>query len=66
MVMTNPEAQAYAMVALNNLIKAGIIRVTNNKSLLLKLDSEMYYLFDRYSEDEIVDIMEDIMIGEDD
>lgn len=64
--MTNSEAQAYAIVALNNLIKAGIIRVTNNKSLLSKLDSEMYYLFDRYSECEVVDLMEDIMIGEED
>ena len=64
--MTNSEAQAYAIAALNNLIKAGIIRVTNNKSLLSKLDSEMYYLFDRYSECEVVDLMEDIMIGEED
>lgn len=62
--MTNSEAQAYVMVALNNLIKAGIIKVRNNKKLLDSLDREMYYLFVRYSEDEVVDLMERIMIGE--
>jgi len=62
--MTNSEAQAYAMVALNNLIKAGIIKAKNNKNILDSLDREMYYLFDRYSEDEVVELMENIMIGE--
>ena len=53
-------------MALNNLIKAGIIEEKDNKNLLSKLGSEMYYLFDRYSEDEVVDLIERIMIGEDD
>lgn len=64
--MTNSEVQAYAIVALNNLIKAGFIKTINNKILLSKLDSEMYYLFDRYPEEEVVYLMERIMMGEDD
>jgi hypothetical protein len=52
--MTNNESQAYAVVALNNLIKARVVKVKNTKDILRKLDREMYYLMDRYSEDEIV------------
>jgi len=62
--MTNSEAQAYAIVALYHLIKIGEVKVKNKKELLNKLDSEMYYLMDNYSEDEIVKKMERIMSKE--
>lgn len=62
--MTNSESQAYAVVALNNLIKVDIIKVKNKKEVLNKLDKEMYYLMDRYSEDEVVELMENIMTKE--
>jgi len=63
--MTNNEAQAYAVVALNGLIKAGIIKTKNKKGLLKDLDREMYYLMDRYSEDEIVEYMEKLLTSND-
>jgi len=62
--MTNNEAQSYAVVALYNLIKVGAVKVINKKEILNKLDREMYYLMDNYSEDEIVEKMERIMTKE--
>lgn len=65
--MTNSEAQAYAVVALNDLFKAGIVKlgskVRNANEVLNKLDSAMYYLMDMYSEDEIVEKMERVMVS---
>lgn len=63
--MTNSEAQAYAVVALSNLIKAGVVKVKNERSVLDKLDSEMYYLMDRYDEYEIVEKMEKVIMSND-
>ena len=62
--MNNSEAQAYAVVALRNLIRAGSIKVKNTKDILSKLDKEMYFLMDRFSEDEIVEIAEKTMMKE--
>ena len=56
--MNNSEAQAYAVVALRNLINAEAIKVKNIKDILRKLDREMCYLMDRFSEDEVVEIAE--------
>lgn len=61
--MTNSEAQAYAVVGLSNLIKNGVIKVKDKKDVLIELDREMYYLMDRFSEDEVVEKMERIMSG---
>jgi len=63
--MDNSEAQAYAIVALNNLIDAGVIKVKNAKDILKRLDREMYYLMDRYSENEVFAHANKIMIGVD-
>lgn len=52
--MNNAEAQAYAVVALNVLINVGIIKTDNKKDLLRKLDREMHYRMDVYSEEEIM------------
>lgn len=60
-MMTNSEAQAYAVVGLSNLIKNGFIKVKDKKDVLIELDREMYYLMDNYSEDEIVNKMKLIM-----
>ena len=62
--MNNSEAQAYAMVALRNLIKADVIKVKNTKDILRSLDMEMYYLMDRFSEDEVIEIAEKTMTEE--
>jgi len=63
-MMTNSEAQAYAVVALHNLIKVGEIKLRDKKKFLNELDREMYYLMDNYSEDEIVRKMERIITKE--
>lgn len=61
--MTNTEAQSYAVVALRNLIKAGIIKTVNITEVLHKLDSEMHYLFDFYSEDEMQKMANRLLMG---
>ena len=67
--MTNSEAQAYAIVAMRNLIKDGIVKVgkaRNVNEVLRSLDISMYYLMDEYSEDKIVEKVNKIMTREDD
>lgn len=64
--MTNSEAQAYAVVALLDLIQRGTVKVgkvRDTNEALRALDSAIYYLMDRYSEDEIVDKMERAMFS---
>lgn len=58
--MTNNQAQSYAIVALKNLIDAGLL-VNVNESIYDKFDREMYYLMDRYSETEIEKIANRIL-----
>ena len=62
--MTNSEAQAYAVVALFDLIQRQEVKIGKARSVnrvLKSLDSAMYYFMDRYSEEEIVEKMERIM-----
>lgn len=64
--MTNNEAQAYAVVALFDLIQRQEVKVGKARDVngaLRALDSTMYYLMDRYSEEEIVEKMEKIMFS---
>ncbi len=49
--MTNSQAQAYAVIALRNLIEADIIR-SNDKNIYHIMDRELYSLFDYISEEE--------------
>jgi predicted transcriptional regulator len=61
--MTNSQAQAYAIIALNRLIDTGIVHAKNKKEALRRLDAHMYYAFDGLSENEAegeaVKIMQD-------
>jgi hypothetical protein len=53
--MTNAQAQAYAIIALKNLLEAGHVKKASDLTIsqvLNALDSEMYYLFDRLSEED--------------
>lgn len=52
--MTNNQAQSYAVLALNELIRQNLISVNtpNIKQVLKTLNSEMSYLFGRLSEEE--------------
>lgn len=64
--MTNNEAQAYAIVALFDLIQRQEVKVGKARDVngaLRALDSTMYYLMDRYSEEDIVEKMERIMFS---
>jgi hypothetical protein len=49
--LTNSQAQGYAVVALRNLIKRGIVKA-DVQTTSLALDCEMYYLMDMVSEEE--------------
>lgn len=60
--MTNNEAQSYAIVALYNLLKAGVILSSDHQEAMRKLDGEMYYLMDRYSEEEIEEMAKRRMV----
>ena len=48
--MTNSEAQAYAVLALKDLMARNIITAKDELQALRALESEMHYLFDMLSE----------------
>lgn len=49
--MTNAQCQAYAIIAVQNLIRDGIIKA-NAKEVYRAIYRELYYLFDEISEEE--------------
>jgi hypothetical protein len=49
--LTNSQCQSYAIIALRNLIRAGVVK-TNDKNIYHTLDHELYYIFDMIGEEE--------------
>lgn len=49
-MMTNPQCQSYAIIALRNLAHDGTIK-TNDKNIYRTLDHELYCIFDRVGEE---------------
>jgi len=48
--LTNAQCQAYAILALRNLLQDGVIK-TNDKNIYRTLDQELYCIFDRVGEE---------------
>lgn len=50
--MTNAQCSAYTIIALSNLIKAGMIK-TSRKNIYQVFDHELYGIFDMVGEEEV-------------
>ncbi len=61
-MMTNSQCQSYAIIALRNLIQAGIIK-TNDKNVYKVLDYELYCIFDMVGEEEVEETAARILEG---
>jgi hypothetical protein len=62
-MMTNSQCQSYAIIALQNLIRAGKIKV-NDKNIYKVLDHELYYVFDTVGEEEAEEKADIILQGQ--
>lgn len=60
--MTNAQCQAYAVIAVRNLIRDGIIKA-NIKKVYRAIDRELYQLFDEIGEEEAEERAARILTG---
>lgn len=60
--MTNAQCQAYAVIAVRNLIRDGIIK-SNIKKVYRAIDRELYQLFDEIGEEEAEERAARILTG---
>jgi hypothetical protein len=60
--VTNAQCQAYAVIAVRNLIRDGIIK-SNIKKVYRAIDRELYQLFDEIGEEEAEERAARILTG---